>query len=266
MSFGKQRYYFLSIFTLLLRIKPWPLVLRLFLGAKPNGYPLIQLRGSGLRFRTRSAMDIWAIKETLLDRFYEKYGFALQDGWTVIDIGGGIGDFTTLAASSYPNSRVFAFEPTPSSFALLEENLKANEVTNARVFPAAVWSGDGEVEIDTGSGEPVQFTSQARQASQPSSNGKVCVPGYSLETVFAKTGVHRCDLMKLDCEGAEYEILFKAPQHILRSIDRIVMEYHDNAGPYTHADMVRFLTEQGYRVNVTPNIVHPYLGYLSAAR
>lgn len=263
MALRKFSYYFGSIFTLLLRMKPWPLVLRIFLGAKTKDCPQIELRESGLRFRTRSAMDIWAIKETLLDRFYEKYGFRLQDGWTVIDIGGGVGDFTTLAAFKHPNSRVFTFEPTPSSFALLQENLQTNNIQNAQVYPAAVWSSDGEVEIDTGNGEPVQFTSQA---AQPGSNGKVIVPGLSLESVFAKTSAQHCDLMKLDCEGAEYEILFKAPDTILEHIDRIVMEYHDNAGPYTHADMAKFLTDKGYRVRVTPNAVHAYLGYLSAAR
>jgi FkbM family methyltransferase len=263
MSVGKYAYYFTSIFTLLSGIKPRPLVLKLFLGAKPSENPVIELTKSGLRFRTRSAMDIWAVKETLLDRFYERCGFPLQDGWTVIDIGGGIGDFTTLAAHCHPHSRVFAFEPTPSSYALLQENLQANGITNAQAFPAAVWSSDGEVTIDTGLGEPVQFTSQAVQASN---SGSVIVPGYSLETVFAKTGVDRCDLMKLDCEGAEYEILFRAPDNVLVRIDRIVMEYHDNAGPYTHRDMERFLTEKGYTVKVYPNIVHQYLGYLRAAR
>lgn len=266
MAFGKYTYYLKSIFTLLSGVKPLPLVLRLFLGEKPKGYPLVQLRGSELCFRTRSAMDVWAIKETLLDHFYESCGFPLQDGWSIIDIGGGVGDFTILAAHNHPNSRVFAFEPTPSSYGLLQENLKMNGITNVQAFPAAVWSKNGDIEIDTGMGEPVQFTSQARQGVEPPPSGKVVVSGYSLETVFEMTGVPKCNLMKLDCEGAEYEILFKAPDSILQRIDRIVMEYHDNAGPYTHNDMARFLTEKGYQVKVTPNIVHPYLGYLSAAR
>jgi FkbM family methyltransferase len=266
MPFAKYLYYLQSIFTLLGGVQPVPLVLRLFLGGKPNGYPLIKLRSSGLRFRTRSAMDVWAIKETQLDHFYERCGFPLEDGWTVIDIGGGVGDFTIRAAHNYPASRVFAFEPTPSSYALLQENLKMNKVSNVQAFPAAVWSCDGEVEIDTGLGEPVQFTSQARLGEEPVSSGKVVVPGYSLESVFTMTGAETCDLMKLDCEGAEYEILFKAPENVLRRIQRIVMEYHDNAGPYTHRDMAIYLSEKGYRVSVYPNTVHPYLGYLSAER
>jgi hypothetical protein len=37
------------------------------------------------------------------------------------------------------------------------------------------------------------------------------------------------DLLKLDCEGAEYVILMKAPAEILEHIARIVLEYHDPA-------------------------------------
>lgn len=266
MSFGKYFYYAKSIFTLLSGIKPLPLVVSLFLGARPNGDQLIELRGSGLKFRTRSAMDVWAVKETHLDHFYERNGFSLQRGWTVIDIGGGVGDFTILAAKAVSNGKVFAFEPTPGSFALLQENLKMNAAANVQAYPAAVWSCDGDVEIDTGMGEPVQFTSQARQGIEPPQAGKVVVPGYSLASVFEMTGAAHCDLMKLDCEGAEYEILFRAPDDVLKRIQRVVMEYHDNAGPHTHEDMSRFLKEKGYQVRVYPNVVHPYLGYLSASR
>ena len=51
--------------------------------------------------------------------------------------------------------------------------------------------------------------------------------------------------MKLDCEGAEYSILFDTPQPVLEHIQRIVMEYHDNIVQYTHNDLIRFLNEQG---------------------
>lgn len=265
MSFlGKYAYYFTSIFTLLFRAKPLPRVLSMFLGLKQDGQPVIEM--DGLRFRTRSAMDVWSLKETILDDFYERNGYKVGDGWNVIDIGGGIGDFTIQASHSHPKNQVFAFEPTPSSYALLQENLKMNRVSNVQVYPAAVWSSDSEVVIDTGMGEPVQFTSQELQKGAAPVSGKVIVPGLSLESVFERTGLTHCDLMKLDCEGAEYEILFKAPDAILSRIDRIVMEYHDNANEFTHVDMARFLTEKGYKVDVFPNVVHPYLGYLRASR
>lgn len=267
MFFRKYSYYFTSIFTLLFQMKPWARVLGIFLGfKKPEEKPVVELRPNGLRFRTRTAMDIWSLKETMLDHFYEKFGFEIQDGWTVIDIGGGIGDFTILASYQHPKNKVFAFEPTPSSYALLQENLQTNRISNVQLSPAAVWSANGEIVIDTGIGEPVQFTSKALENGEKPVSSKVVVPGLSLESVFQQISIVKCDLMKLDCEGAEYEILFKAPDSVLNRIDRIVMEYHDNAVEYTHADMERFLKEKGYKVKVYPSPVHPYLGYLSAAR
>lgn len=265
MSFiGKYSYYFTSIFTLLFRAKPMVRVLSLFLGMKQPDRPVIEM--DGLRFRARTAMDVWSLKETILDDYYERYGYKVGDGWSVIDIGGGIGDFTIQAAYHHPQNKVFAFEPTPSSYALLEENLQMNGVSNAQIYPTAVWSSNSDIVIDTGLGEPVQFTSQELHRDSGPVSGKVVVPGLSLESVFEKTGVQTCNLMKLDCEGAEYEILFNAPDAILNRIERIVMEYHDNAVEYTHQDMARFLTGKGYRVDVFPNPVHPFLGYLRAAR
>ena len=134
-----------------------------------------------------------------------------------------------------------------------------------KIYPTAVWSTDQEVVIDTGSGEPVQFTSHA-YTGEFLADGKVQVQAQSLTTLFDKLDIQHCDLMKLDCEGAEYEILFHTPDVVLQCIERIVMEYHDNAGPNTHRDMARFLTEKGYHVDVFPSPVHPYLGYLRAAR
>ena len=263
-SIGKYTYYLSSIFTLVFRARPFSQVIPMFLGMKPAEKPVIEM--DGLRFRTRSAMDVWSLKETILDDYYERYGFTIEEGWTVIDIGGGIGDFTIQAACRHPQNRVFAFEPTPSSFSLLQENLKLNQVANARIFPAAVWSSNSDVVIDTGAGEPVQFTSEELRRDSGPIPGKVVVPGLSLASVFEETGIQTCNLMKLDCEGAEYEILFNAPEDLLNRIERIVMEYHDNAVEYTHEDMARFLTEKGYHVDVFPNVVHAYLGYLRASR
>ena len=261
---GKYAYYLTSAFTLVFRARPLPQVLSMFLGRQRAERPVIEMQG--LQFRARTAMDVWSLKETILDDYYERYGFKVGEDWSVIDIGGGIGDFTIQAAYYHPRNQVFAFEPTPSSFSLLQENLQLNQVSNARVFPMAVWSSNSDVVIDTAAGEPVQFTSEELRRDAGPIPGKVVVPGLSLASVFEKTGIQTCDLMKLDCEGAEYEILFNAPEDILKRIERIVMEYHDNVVEYTHEDMARFLTEKGYHVDVFPNVVHNFLGYLRASR
>ena len=131
---NKYLYYLSSIYNLLTGVKNWPLVVRVFLKtAPPSPYP-IELRKSGLKLKARGIMDIWSIKETFLDRFYERFGVRIEDGWTIVDIGGGIGDYTLFAAAAAPHGKVFAFEPFPESFALLQENLAANDAANVQAF------------------------------------------------------------------------------------------------------------------------------------
>src|SRR5688572_25562845 len=48
----------------------------------------------------------------------------------------------------------------------------------------------------------------------------------TLADIFRDHGIDRCDLLKLDCEGAEYRILYSAPRDVLDRIDHIILEYH----------------------------------------
>jgi len=266
---NKYLYYLSSIFNLLTGIKNWPLVVRLFLKIAPPSPYLIELRKSGLKFKARGIMDVWSIKETFLDRFYERFGARIEDGWTIVDIGGGIGDYTLFAAVANPHGKVFAFEPFPESFALLQQNQAANNVANVQAFPEAIWSQAGAVKIDSTLGEPGQFISRTTEdaGGTPTSGGSFAqVPSISMADAFARMEIAHCDLMKIDCEGAEYPILFNTPEDVLERVQRIVMEYHDSLTQYTHRDMQEFLASKGYSVRVVQNYVHPDLGYLYAVR
>lgn len=260
--YRKYPYYLSSILRLLTGLHEWPLVLRLFLGRAAPATHTITLRKSGLRFRVRGAMDIWSVKETFLDRFYERFGFSLGEGWTILDIGAGIGDFTLFAAAGHPRNTVYAFEPFPQSFELLEENLRFNRVATVQAFQQAIGGQSGELALDLSGDEPLQIQSRAAtsQAAQT-----LTVPCLSLADAFSHLTLERCDLLKLDCEGAEYDILFNAPDDVLRRVDRIVMEYHDGVTPYSHQDLAAFLQGRRFRVETFPNFVHPELGYLRAS-
>ncbi len=270
MNLKKYTYYAGAVPRLLLGMQPWNKVLTVFLGIAGPGPYTVTLRKSGLHFKARSAMDLWALKETLLDRFYERYGAPIQPGWSVIDIGGGLGDYAIFAAAEQPTCQVHTIEPTPDSFALLEQNLAMNKIANVRAYSFAVWSKHGEITLDTSPGEAVQFISReagdARPAGDNRASGQITVSSLTLAETLAACRVERCHMLKMDCEGAEYPILFNADSQTLQKIERIVMEYHDNAGPQTHRDLETYLTQQGYRVKVYPSPVHSYLGYLYAAR
>jgi FkbM family methyltransferase len=268
--YRKYSYYLASLIKLARDFRPVSLVIKIFLHQVPGGIYQINLPRLALRLDVRGVMDIWSIKETLLDRFYERYGCPIQDGWKIIDIGGGIGDFTILASRDFPANQVIAYEPTPQSFTLLQSNLAANRVINAQAFNEAIWSSTGTLEIDTSLGEPGQFVSKDRRGESAnganSERGKVIVASIPFSEASHRSGWQTVDLLKIDAEGAEYEILFNLPDEILVKIQRMIMETHDSLSRYTHVDLVKFLREKGFQVRHVVNVVHADLGYLYAER
>ena len=152
MNFRKYLYYADSIPKLLTGMREWHLVLQFFLGLPLTERKIISLRKAGLHFQVRGKMDIWSIKETFLDRFYEKFGVLIQDGWVIIDIGAGIGEYTLFAVAGHPGSTVHAYEPFPESFSLLKANLELNGIEGVQIFPEAVGGQAGTSVLDLTSG------------------------------------------------------------------------------------------------------------------
>lgn len=61
-----------------------------------------------------------------------------------------------------------------------------------------------------------------------------------------------CDLMKIDCEGAEFEIFEKASDEALRRADRILLEFHRSVGD--PQDLVSRLSESGFEARIRSEI------------
>jgi len=267
MPLKKYPYYLSSISNLLTRFENPVLISRYFTGInRPTEPSQVKLR-SGQRFIVRNAMDIWSIKETFVDRFYERFGTPIQDDWVVMDVGAGLGDYTVFAAEHSPSIRVFAYEPFEESFALLGDNLRLNGIENAQVFNTAVGGRSGLMRLDLTGGEPLQIQSaDLIHNNEEDFADSIVVPSLSLGDALSSNSLGKCDLLKLDCEGAEYAILFEAGEDILQKVERIVMEYHDGITNFTHKDMAEFLGQNGYTAIITPNYVHDNIGYLYAER
>ncbi len=257
---SRLRYYLSSIPTLLRGVKNWPTVLAAL--ARPTRAPFVVELRTGLRLLARTAMDVWIIKETCLDRDYEAASVPLQAGWTVVDIGAALGDFTVHAARQCAPGAVYAYEPFPASFALLEQNVRLNGLTNAHLFPLAVGGAASGPLVLRATGAAVQHSTTATVSTAPA----VTVPSLSLNQIFAEQKLPHCDYLKIDCEGAEYEILFAATAETLAQIRRLCLEYHEGVTPHTRDDLARFLREHGFAVTMRPNPVHAHLGFLYACQ
>jgi FkbM family methyltransferase len=247
-------YYFRSIFTLLAGIVNWPTLISTFIGLPMRKPFTIQLRPSGLRFRVRGPMDIWIIKETCLDRDYERLSRPIQAGWRVIDIGAGLGDFAIDAAQH--GAWVCAYEPFPESFDLLKQNLSLNKIEKVLPIAEAVSGRAGTLQLEM-SGAAVQH-----KTTTAAEDKCISVPAITLDKALSRLNGFRCDLLKMDCEGAEYDILTNADEAGWQRIRQIVMEYHDGVTEHSHQDLIDFFEKRGFKTRCFPSQVHQHLGLL----
>src|SRR2546423_4763049 len=126
----------------------------------------------------------------------------IRAGDWVVDIGTFIGLYTiSLGKRVGPKGRVFAFEPDPRNFAMLEENVRLNGLDGrVELVCAAAGSSDGEV----------CFASEAIESHvvpgmiDAAADGKLRVKCVTLDSIFAD---NRLDVMKIDVEGYEERVL-----------------------------------------------------------
>lgn len=177
----------------------------------------------GIRILVRqNRMDATILLEVFVDECYSR-GFDLCSGPIVVDVGGYIGDFALFAARRLNASRVITCEPSPKNLKLLEANVGANNLgATIRIIDRAVTNGD-PIQLDVDVPDDEQCCISAFNAG----SAKAQIAGISLTQIIEFERLDHIDLLKLDCEGGEYEIIRTAPEEVLDKVRNIVIEVHD---------------------------------------
>ena len=163
-------------------------------------------------------------------------GHHLTDVRTIVDVGASFGFFSLAARARYPHAVIHAYEPNPRILPLLRANAAGFGV---EIHPEAVGDRDGTVRlIDEGPSD------QARVGIPEKDAQSYQVRQVSLEALVKEAG-GRIDLLKLDCEGAEWDIL--KPANGWQSIRNVRLEYHLFRGESAE-DAARALTRLGFRI------------------
>lgn len=157
---------------------------------------------------------------------YDLDSIDFQPGDVVIDIGAQVGIVSIYLAKKYPFLKIFAFEPSGQNFDHLMRNVIENKVTFKVVATCEAITGDGrEISLH---GDPSSNSGGMSIYTQPNGHDeKTC--SSTLKDIFEIRGIERLKLLKIDCEGAEYEILEAAGPDILSKIDHLRGEFHTNA-------------------------------------
>jgi FkbM family methyltransferase len=180
-------------------------------------------RFAGVRLSAPDATTAWTVVLQIAAGEYRFPGLTPQAGWRVLDVGANIGVYALWAERL--GADVTAFEPEPRTFASLTANVAGRRISprQAAVVGRAVptvqlYLSDVRSTRHTLLGKEIESGEPLRES--------VDVPALTLAEVVGDG----CDLLKLDCEGAEFDALLHTDDDVLRRAQRLVVEFHRIAG------------------------------------
>ncbi len=229
----------------------WPAVLtdvlRERIGRPRQDQLLITRAGTRIRCRNDGlsrapVFQMFADDDYALNRYAREHHL---EQLTILDIGAHVGAFTLRVCELLPNARVVSYEPSASSFAFLAQNTADNGIgERVRLVSKAVGAETGTLVLYEGSQASCISSTVAERAPRPSRT--FVVPSISFDDVTAAINGD-IDLVKIDCEGAEYQIVRGSSREGWRRVRRIVMEYHAVPGE-RREDLHAALSDRGFRL------------------
>jgi FkbM family methyltransferase len=213
---------------------------------RPKGIFLLNIQGNKIYVDGTDATEGFGF---LVSGVYEKYETELfkkmvEDGMVVVDIGANIGYYTLIAAKLVGNKGiVYAFEPEPSNYKRLCENIAINGYTNIVPVEKAVSKANGKTKLYVNAAM-THVSSFAKDNVLIHRKDFDCleVETTTLDDFFERTvGNDRIDFMKIDVEGAEGLVVDGAERVLRNNSLKILMEFMPDCLRNVGADPLELL-------------------------
>lgn len=237
--------------NLIRNISNWPLY---FTRKLRSGFSPLTFTTSGypVKVEVPNKYLLAIFKEMYMTDFYqfEKMVAALPEKPVVIDIGANVGYFALLLLSKKPQTTLLAYEPVKINYQQLERHQHINPALKDKfhIFNMAVTGTYYEyIDIYLESDENHSAIASINSSFDSKNNNSIKVPALTLEQVITNNGLDMVDLVKLDCEGSEYPIIYETPVAVWRKINGLVIEVHqlDNEKQHLHY-LENYLNQLGY--------------------
>lgn len=144
----------------------------------------------------------------------------------IIDCGSNVGYSCLYFADKFQDAEIVAIEPESNNFALLE--LNTCNYGNIRRYHAAIWDHPAVLSIKDEMQGSAGFEMQEKD-----NPGSANLPGITISQVADENGFDVIDIVKLDIEGAEYDLFLNDPHDWLSRTKCLIIELHDNLKPGT---------------------------------
>lgn len=179
---------------------------------KPNGKLQNHILLGQKTFFINSAEYLHALDEIFIQEVYLQI---LPKNAFIIDCGSHIGISVIYLSSICNDASIIAFEPDKNNFALLQRNIKSHNLNNVILKNEAVWKEDEYLNFSTDSNMGSKLIH-----NETGFNDKL-VKATRLKNIINK----KVDFLKLDIEGAEYEVLLDIKDN-LHFVEKLFIEYH----------------------------------------
>jgi len=191
-----------------------------------NGFTVTCPNADGARF---PLYEIFADDAYDLDRLTA--GVSPDAG--VLDVGGQIGSFSLAVAKALPQSRIHVFEASPTSAGYIQRNVDDNSLGGRVTVHAKALSGEpGQFTlIDSGTASGHNGLTAPEWLKEQGAR-EVTVPAETFDQAVAAIEAEGrpLQIVKMDVEGAEYDIILQSSKESWADVRKVVMEYHPVEG------------------------------------
>lgn len=176
----------------------------------------------------------------------------------ILDIGAHKGYFILYARALNASVPIYAYEPEEQNFRALKEHIAMNRVEGVVAKNAAVAGEEGTVILNVS-----EDSHNHSLVVDPGMMKHQKVSAVTLERVLVKMG--GCDLIKMDVEGAEFQILENAGTAVFE-VPEYFLEYHEYTQTMRAADLKVLFEKHGYTVKIVPSKYDKKMGFLYAKK
>ena len=202
---------------------------------------------SGIKIKLRvNSSDLMAFTHVWLIEEYSGRNFTFNDSDIIIDIGSHIGLFTLYASQFCKQGKIICYEPIKENYQLLLSNIELNHLSNVECYNKAVSKSNSPIRIYINSDE------SGHSMFDPQENF-IDVDSISLQQIIDDHHIDSIDFLKLDCEGAEYEIIENLPKSRFSQIKKMIIEYHlADKKPFLLKNLLNTLESNSFKISKKP--------------
>lgn len=234
-------------------IKNWDAYLKYKLTGKKNETFTFRLRNDFSVIVHRQIMP--EFKESLFEEVYFKHlpkTIFKTKNPTILDIGANVGFFSILSLLKFDNPHIISFEPIVRNFAELQKNITNIDKNNLTIVNKAVSNIKGEIILKFDKNQSITTSASIFDNQYGSDEEKVF--STTLENIFNDYKLTKVDILKLDCEGAEYGIFYNTPPSVFKNVYCITLETHQGKeNNENNAALSDYLGKLGFKLKVSPN-------------